>query len=911
VTRASVALSAGTELVGRAAEQDRLYAFAEALDDGPRGLLFRGEAGIGKTMLWRYGVERCRGARLTVLVARPAEEDMPVALGGVVDLFERDELDTDALRAAEDPLARGRAVLDALRRLAATRPTVVAIDDIQWLDSASSRALGYAARHLWDEPVGLLATARADSGPKTQRALAESLPAGRLDIVDLGPLGQRALRRMLEGTVASISRPALRRIHEASGGNPLFALELARGLAGWDRLPGLTPAERRPASLPAAIAERVDRAPPEVAPLLEAVSALGRAAADELQEALPDADVEALLAKARENELLVVEDGVVRFTHPLVSSVVYGRLGPLERQRLHGRLATRTRDQDVRARHLALSTDEPDESIADLLEAAAGRAHARGADDVAAELGRHSVRLTPVVDAEAILRRSLREIENLARSGEVGPAVELSEQLIASLPPGPARARALIQHSDLEADDPAASIAALERALADAGDDDLLRARVLQELAFTRFLGAGDLAGALESAQQALAIVERQDDLEALLLAETCLAHMEAIAGRPQPAVMARAVGREDELGKSPQSWRPRSLLSKQRRWAGELEAARRLRDDLDPSAENQRPYRLYDLSLLECAAGDFAAAEELVREGLEAARDAGDGYGERAFPYPLALLQAWLGRSAEARETVAGMLERALRVGERLDVVASRRVLGLLALSEGDLEQARRELFEAAHLLREIGIGHPGLYPVLPDAVEACARTGHRAPAQALLERLETQAARVESAWAKAAAERCRGLLLLTDGKTDEAVPLVERAGRTFDELGTRPDAARARLALGQALLRAGRRSLAAEALEDARRRFAEMGAVLWGATAAAELERSAPGRGSGELTVAERRIATLVARGRKNREIAQELLLSDATVEGHLTRIYRKLGIRSRSELTRVFPQGLDRHV
>ena len=909
MTRPPAGVGGGVELVGRAAEQDRLQAFAAALAEGPCALLLHGEAGIGKTTLWRYGIERCREAGFTVLVSRPAEEDMPVALGGVVDLFERDQLDTDSLRAEDDLLARGRAVLGALRRLAASRPTVVAIDDTQWLDSASARALGYAFRHLEEERVGVLAAARPGGEP------AAGLPATRLDVVELGPLGLRALRRMLEGTVASISRPALRRIHDASGGNPLFALELARGLASWDRLPGLTGAVQPPESLPAAMAGRVESAPPELTPLLETASALGRATTAELQEALPDADVDALLPTAAEYELLVVEDEVVRFAHPLVGSIVYARLGPLERQSLHGRLASRTRDQDVRARHLALSTVEADGPIADLLEAAARRAHARGAFDVAAELARHSLRLTPAADTEAALTRAVLEIEDLTRSGEVGSAVALSDRLIAGLPSGPARATALIQHSELETDDPAASIAALERALADAGSDDALRSRVLQELAFVRFLGAGELAGALESAEQALAILQRQHepDLETLLLAESCLAHLEAIAGRPRPDVMASAVGREDELGRAPLSWRPRILLSKQRRWAGELQAARSLRDDKDSSAEDQRPYRLYDLALLECAAGDFAAAEELVREGLEAARDAGDGYGVRAFPYPLALLQAWLGRADEARETVDGMLTRALRVGERLDVVASRRVLGLLALSEGDLRGASDELVGAAQLLAEIGIAHPGLYPVLPDAVEALARTGDDAGAETLLERLELQADRVGSAWARSAAERSRGLLLLTQGDTDEAAPRLQRAARSFDELGHRPDAARATLALGQALLRAGRRTLAATALEDARRRFGEMGAVLWEATAAAELERSAPGRGSGELTVAERRIAALVARGRKNREIAQELMLAEATVEGHLTRIYGKLDVRSRSELSRLFPdgEGLERQV
>jgi DNA-binding CsgD family transcriptional regulator len=123
-----------------------------------------------------------------------------------------------------------------------------------------------------------------------------------------------------------------------------------------------------------------------------------------------------------------------------------------------------------------------------------------------------------------------------------------------------------------------------------------------------------------------------------------------------------------------------------------------------------------------------------------------------------------------------------------------------------------------------------------------------------------------------------------------------------TFDRLGYRPDAARAALLLGRAWIRVGRRARASQVLADARARFAEMGAVLWEARAVEELERVAPGRTTGELTATERRIASLIAEGLRNREIAQTLFVSPATVEAHLTRIYRKLGIRSRSELARL---------
>jgi hypothetical protein len=261
-----------------------------------------------------------------------------------------------------------------------------------------------------------------------------------------------------------------------------------------------------PHSLQAVIGQRLRSVPSELLPLLETAVALGPASTAELRAALPETDVDALLARAAEHELLVVEDGAVRFVHPLLGSVVYGRMGPLERRRLHARLADGARDPDVRARHLALSADEVDDATAALLEQAAARARSRGAFDVAAELGRHSVRLTPAASADDRFRRALAEIADLAQAGDGGRAVEVSNRLIAELPPGPVRAEALVQHSDLETDHPELVIASLERALDDAGDDGSLRAKVLQELALSRFLCLGDLRGALADVRQAVAI---------------------------------------------------------------------------------------------------------------------------------------------------------------------------------------------------------------------------------------------------------------------------------------------------------------------------------------------------------------------------------------------------------------------
>lgn len=898
---AAPAADTTSELIGRQNELDYVERFVGDVRTGTHGLVVFGEPGIGKTALWRHAIARCREAGCQLLITRPSEEEMPLSGCGLVDLLEESAVDLDRLRAEEDPLECGRTVLEALRRLAASGPTVVAIDDLQWLDSVSARALRYALRRADREPLGVLGTAR--SAQPDPLGIRETLPPGRSETVELGPLSLGALRRLLSGTVAAISRPALAQIHSLSGGNPLYALELARAMPDGRRSTDIA----LPGSLRTALEHRLDALPARLEPVLEAVSALGATSVQSLRNLLPESDVDAILEAAIAEQVLALdEDLSVRFAHPLLGSVVYTSLSPLARRSLHARLAAQATEPDVRARHLALSTDDPDESIASLLERAATRAAGRGANDLASEFAGHGRRLTPVADEASVRRRALAEIEYLAAAGEVRQALSRADRLVRSLAPGPERVEALVQRAELEDDDRDTAEALLLGALDEAGTDERLRGRVFHRLAQLRRLRAGDLPGAIDAARSSLALAEDCGDPTLELHAAAYLGHLEALGGKPRPDLMDRAVRLEAELGVQPLSIRPRSLLAMHRLWAGDLPAARALLDAVQAEAaragnEMKQPQHFYISALVENASGNLELAHTLAARGLEAALDAENTYAERELLYPLARAEAWLGREQEARATAQRLCEEASTHGVKPLLVRAASVLGLLALSLDDLESACDELARAADLLERMGFANPGAFRVLPDAIEALARSEELSAAEALHERLESEAA-AAGPWSHAAVERARGALLLARGDAERAADVLDGAAACFQSLEHGPDTARALLLRAQALLRAGRRSLAAEVAAAAHARFSAMGATLWEARALELLERLQPGRAAGRLTAAETRVAALVAKGMKNREIGQALFMSVATVEAHLTRIYRKLDIRSRTELARL---------
>ena len=349
------------------------------LDDGPRGLLVEGDAGIGKTAVWRSALREAeaRGHLVLRCVAEQAEARLSfVGLADLIDGIADDHLSAlpapqrEALEVAlvrreggerpPDPATVGVGLRSLLVRAARSAPVVVAIDDAQWLDAATARALAFAVRRLDGCPVGVLLTVRTPLAQPEPLGLERALGPERFTRVRLGPLGLDAVRRLIEAQLGyALPRPALLKIAQAADGNPLFALEIARALGPAPALEAGAPLPV-PDSLRELVAGRVAGLDPHARRALLVAAALSHPTVELVEQASSPHG----LVAAEESGLLCVEGDRLVFAHPLYASAVYGAAASGRRRALHRRLAAQVADPEERVRHLALAAARPDERVA-------------------------------------------------------------------------------------------------------------------------------------------------------------------------------------------------------------------------------------------------------------------------------------------------------------------------------------------------------------------------------------------------------------------------------------------------------------------------------------------------------------------------------------------------------------------
>jgi DNA-binding CsgD family transcriptional regulator len=915
-------------ILGRDGELARVNDFLESASGGPAALILEGAAGIGKTTLWRAGVSFARARGHRVLACRAAESEARLSYAGLGDLFDfelpslpapqRRALDAALLRAEvegapPDQRAVSVASLGVLRALAASEPVMIAIDDVQWLDAPSARVLAFVVRRLGDAPIRILVALRVGAGGDPL-GLGRVGPTLRLQRVSIGPLREEAMTRLLSArTGGDLTRPLLLRLHRISEGNPLFALEIVRALAGQ----GVRPAPGEPLPVPedlqALLGTRLAALPSSAADGLLVVAAAARPTEDLVVAAAARPDrASAGMWRAEAAGIVQRADGRVGFTHPLLGSTVYAAATPQARRSVHRRLADLVVDPEERARHLALAASGPHPEVARALEEAGWHARGRGAPDAAAELLELARKLTPPGDGAGLLRRSVAAAEYHFDAGDATRATALLEEAIATARPGRDRARILFRLASISWLDMRRVQGFSEQALREAGDDAGLRTASLEHLAWVGIY-RGDLAFAAEHASASRSWAQRTADPAVRADSLSTFAMVEFLLGRPAQDLMAEAVQLEDlAMRQAPGSQTTvftasRTCHGLQLLWAGELDAAREVLHQELAVYERLGKYVVRDellayLAEVECRAGRLEVAARHAQEAHDIDVESGRVLGQGHMLFPRALVAAHKGDVDRARSDAEEGLRRCLRNEDMLDASCNRAVLGLLELSLSNPAAALERLEPALAFLDELGSPEPGVIPCVPDAVEALVSLGRLDEAEGLLDRLEGQGRILDRAWAIAAAARCRGLLAAARGDLPAARSLLEQALVEHRRVPQPFELARTLLVKGEVERRAKQKRAARSTLEQALGSFQALGAPLWAQRARDDLARvggAVPP--PSELTPTEQRIAELVGEGRKNREVADALFISVKTVEANLSRIFHKLGVRSRTELTR----------
>jgi DNA-binding CsgD family transcriptional regulator len=911
-------------VVGRDVELALISDFLTGIPDGASVLVLEGEAGMGKTTLFDACVTDARESGALVLVARPAESETELSFAGLGDLLAgtfADVLDSlppaqqralsralvldDEEDAPSDPRSIGVAVQSALTTLGASRVTLVAIDDVQWLDEASAGALSFACRRLEDARVGVLLARRSGLSSSLVADLVRSL-AGGVQRVDVGPLDVAALHLLVQDRLgATLPRPLLAEVCQASGGNPFFAIEIVRTLQRRGASVEAGQPLPVPDSLHDLLDERIRALTPESRDFLLAAAAHAHPTIAITEEAM-EVDAETGLRPALDAGIVELDGSRIRFTHPLLAACAYETADPLRRRFVHERLSQILEDPEARAWQLAAATDDADEEVAAILEDAARHARARGAPRPAALLLDRAHELTPADRPDDAVRRAVDAAYLHYESGDSVRAEDQLRAVVDRLSPGPVRARALVRLARVRMYEALGEGADLfQQAVAEATDDPELLAVAHEGFATCLWQLYERLETAVEHAGRAveLALAGGDEALAGEALNTSAMA--EILLGRESACeTIARAVAlqpaAEHRRVLSQPRWFPEYGV-----WTGALDEAQvELEAMLERAAElgdeSSPPYLVACLARVDSDRGRFSRALENATAAQEAAKQSGQR-AILAFGLALeSLVRARMGGSEACRAAAAQALDLARETGDRQSELTALWALGHLELAEGDSAAAAARLSLLFGFVRSESIEEPGATLFVVDYIEALGELGSD-EAQPALDWFEGNARRLGRTVALANCARCRGILAARSGDMEGALAAFEEALAFHDQVDAPLDRGRTLLALGATLRRMKRRREGRVTLEDAVRVFEGIGAALWAERATAELKRiSGRAASPGELTPAEQRVAALVVEGKTNKEVAAALFVSDRTVEGHLARIFGKLGIRHRAELS-----------
>ena len=904
-----------TTVIGRDAELKAMLTVCECEHRESPVLVFEGEPGIGKTTLLRAGAEMAErtGARVLRCVASSSETRLSyAALADLLSGVEPDVVESlpspqkrairNVLLHAEptegeiDPRAVAVAMRSIVAALASSR-VVIAIDDLQWLDRPTARAIAFLARRL-PEKSAVIASRRLvrHDGAWLAQAAGSAVPES-VEVLRLGPLGDGEVQQLLAARAPQLGRRARLQIQATSGGNPFCALELARA----------APVDRRgpwtalPASLESIVDARLAGLGADVERALLAVAVLADPTLN-LLERLLGGDVWRHLGAAEDRDLIAFDGPRVRFTHPLLAHGVYSRAAHSDRREMHRHVSTVVVDPEARARHLAAAA-RPREAVP-ALDEAARHVRARGAPETAAEL----LELALELGGDDDLR--VRVAEHHLDAGDPLRARATLEEAVGVLPAGSARARALLLLGEVryKSDSFPAAREVLEEARNEIGDRD--PDRVMLELRLAYVLGnLGLLPPAAELTSAALAHARALEEPALLAQALAVSVMLDFNLGRGlDEARLAEALELENRDQRMTHELQPSLIAAFLFLWTGRFGEASALLDAMTAHSEdrgevhslvwNQGYLRVW----LQCWTGDLEGARRTSAEGFARLVELDTAVGRALALTARAQVDADAGHAARARSAIEEAIALNQRIGWFPLQIRCEATIGYLDLVSGDSAAAADRLAPLALGAIAAGQREPAAGGMLlagdaAEAMIAARRTSEAEPSWTGSRRAARRSiARGRSPSARAAAACCS-----RPAETSPA-PSWPQSARWKSTSGCR--------CRSNERAPCWRSDASADGAGDAARprpRWAtrwrsskQVGSPPWAEQASAELACLGLDPGSGEhLTPSEERVARLAASGLTNAAVAATLHVSPKTVEAQLARAYRKLGIHSRAEL------------
>lgn len=778
--------------------------------------------------------------------------------------------------------------------IAAEGPLLLIIDDVHWLDQATASALAFAIRRTANLALAVMVASRPERRPLEPDRL---LAADRTLRIGLEGMSLAALQELLASRFGVVHRrPDLIRLHEACGGNVMHAIEIGRMMSAGHSLDEALV----PPTLRALIDSELARLPAELVHVLEPVALLPRPTVAIIERAFPGA--EATLATAEQTGIIGERNGRLSFAHPLLRAGLLDRIGSVRRRQLERRLAEVVDDPEERVVLRAAAATDADEQIAAEVEQIADRALVRGATHVAAARFDRATELTPAGD-HSRSRRLLSAAVAHARAGDADRARPRFEAALAGGLRSEELARAVIGLSAIviEASGPAAAAEQLARAAEDLRGDAAARVQVL--LQRTIVLMFDDLRATALAGSEALIEARHLGRPSLLLEAEVLVAANSVLRGEPVDlGAINELVADAVRTAGVPANF-VASFIGQVLVWVDDVPAAIES-EQAELSRTQATGHVVGEANALQSLAdayrriGRWHDAELAWERWAELMSLTGSDPAASGCYADLAWLRAMRGRFDEATQLAANAVEHTK--GTPIWQLHALAYAGVVAATRGDFELAHERLSEARAAADDIGFADLGALQFRDSMVEVLVALGRVDEATEEASRISALARRAGRPRGSVIASRSWALVAAATGDLAGATDAVADALAALADFDDPFERARVLQVGGTVARRAGRRTESREQLAQARRLFDSLGAVPFVERVDAELARLGARTGRTDmLTHSELQVALLVCDGRTNAEAAAALFITPRTVEAHLTRVYRKLGVRSRAEL------------